>query len=253
MFCSFNENPRILRLYCTGRVVEYDHPDFFSTISRMNLENIPGTRAVILLDIWKVQTSCGYAVPMIDEDSHKAHTSTIENADTEIAETGELRNPPCKCFEDRHMLEQWLVNKLNKNALDEYMVKFNSRSLDGCLGLQAARKLRGEWLWVGATKAWLFKRLDHPEAMLFGIFIGVLLAVLAPVLPVAILRLSSSMGPGLRNGLLRSGEILQIVLLRVMVNIRILMFKLSLVLRLVWVYASAAFRNVITSAESIAS
>lgn len=55
MFCSFDERtPRILRLYCAGRVVECDHHDFEATIQRIGLEKIPGTRAVVVLDIWKV-------------------------------------------------------------------------------------------------------------------------------------------------------------------------------------------------------
>lgn len=55
MFCSFTANPRIMRLYCTGRVIEYGNPEFSPMIERMGLSFIPGTRAVVLLDIWKVR------------------------------------------------------------------------------------------------------------------------------------------------------------------------------------------------------
>ena len=54
MFCSFDATPRILRLFCRGRVVEADNPDFATTISRMGKNVFIGARAVILLDILKV-------------------------------------------------------------------------------------------------------------------------------------------------------------------------------------------------------
>ncbi|OJJ45659.1 hypothetical protein ASPZODRAFT_133521 [Penicilliopsis zonata CBS 506.65] len=54
MFCSFESKPRILRLFCHGRVVEADQPGFEDTLARMGKANITGARAVVLLDIWKV-------------------------------------------------------------------------------------------------------------------------------------------------------------------------------------------------------
>lgn len=54
MFCSFDKTPRIMRLFCTGRVVEYDQPGFEALLKRMGKERIDGARAVILLDIFQV-------------------------------------------------------------------------------------------------------------------------------------------------------------------------------------------------------
>jgi len=59
MFCSFDTLPRILRLFCRGTVVELDDPTFESTLERMGKKPLPGMRAIILLEIWKVSTSCG--------------------------------------------------------------------------------------------------------------------------------------------------------------------------------------------------
>lgn len=60
MFCSFDKNPRILRLFCRGTVVEVDDPDFENTVHRIGKKVLPGARAIILLDIWKVsQSHCG--------------------------------------------------------------------------------------------------------------------------------------------------------------------------------------------------
>ena len=61
MFCSFDKQPRILRLYGTGRVVRPDESEWTSLITAFEL--MPGVRQLILMDIESVQTSCGYAVP----------------------------------------------------------------------------------------------------------------------------------------------------------------------------------------------
>lgn len=54
MFTSFDPKPMILRLFCMGRVVEYDTPEFGEYLKKMGKEGMVGARAVILLDIWKV-------------------------------------------------------------------------------------------------------------------------------------------------------------------------------------------------------
>ena len=54
MFCSFGPSPRILRFYCTGRVVEWHEPGFDGWLKRMGKRKIDGARAVILLDVFKV-------------------------------------------------------------------------------------------------------------------------------------------------------------------------------------------------------
>lgn len=54
MFCSFDQQPRIMRLYCTGKVVEYTSPEFNIELKRMGKTNFDGARAVILLEIFKV-------------------------------------------------------------------------------------------------------------------------------------------------------------------------------------------------------
>ena len=55
MFCSFAKSPRIMRFFCTGKVVEWDHPRFEGLLERMGKEKIEGARAVILLSVFKVR------------------------------------------------------------------------------------------------------------------------------------------------------------------------------------------------------
>lgn len=64
MFCAFVGPPNILRLYGNGRTVlpgdaEWDH-------LLAQFPSYPGIRQIIIADIHKVQTSCGFAVPFMD-------------------------------------------------------------------------------------------------------------------------------------------------------------------------------------------
>ena len=55
MFCSFDKAPRILRLFCKGKVIEWNAPEFEGLVDKMGKKKMNGTRAVILLDIFKVR------------------------------------------------------------------------------------------------------------------------------------------------------------------------------------------------------
>lgn len=62
MFCSFTEEPLILRLYGQGKVIRPRDTSWEEMYALF--EPIPGTRQIIQLDVHSVQTSCGYAVPL---------------------------------------------------------------------------------------------------------------------------------------------------------------------------------------------
>lgn len=55
MFCSFDASPRIMRLFCTGSVIEWDQPEFPAYLKRMGKSEVAGARAVIKLDVFKVR------------------------------------------------------------------------------------------------------------------------------------------------------------------------------------------------------
>ena len=65
MFCAFAGPPRILRLYGTGSVILPDTLAWASLIDRFPA--YPGTRQIVAADITRVQTSCGFAVPLMAE------------------------------------------------------------------------------------------------------------------------------------------------------------------------------------------
>ncbi|WP_158857787.1 pyridoxamine 5'-phosphate oxidase family protein [Lunatibacter salilacus] len=64
MFCAFEGKPQILRLYGTAEI--YHHDDAVFQNLSIFFPAIPGMRQIIEMDIDLVQTSCGFAVPLMD-------------------------------------------------------------------------------------------------------------------------------------------------------------------------------------------
>lgn len=61
MFCAFEGNPKILRLYCRGRVLTRLTPGWNEALARFPV--IPGVRQIVVAHVESVQTSCGFGVP----------------------------------------------------------------------------------------------------------------------------------------------------------------------------------------------
>ncbi|MCF6148925.1 MAG: pyridoxamine 5'-phosphate oxidase family protein [Candidatus Kuenenia sp.] len=64
MFCSFDKDPMILRLYGKGEVIQQDNEKWERFYQYF--PDIPGKRQIILLHIESVQTSCGTSVPIYE-------------------------------------------------------------------------------------------------------------------------------------------------------------------------------------------
>jgi hypothetical protein len=62
MFCSFEGDHLILRLYGQGRAIQPDDSEWATLAAQF--PNLPGARQIILLDIESLQTSCGAGVPL---------------------------------------------------------------------------------------------------------------------------------------------------------------------------------------------
>ncbi len=69
MFCAFSGPPKILRLYGTGTTVLPDTAEWAAI--KPQFPDYPGMRQIILADIVRVQTSCGYAVPLMEYVSER--------------------------------------------------------------------------------------------------------------------------------------------------------------------------------------
>jgi hypothetical protein len=64
MFCAFEGEPQILRLYGTARAVHRADPDWEALLR--HFEPLPGTRQIFDVHVELVQVSCGMAVPLYD-------------------------------------------------------------------------------------------------------------------------------------------------------------------------------------------
>ena len=64
MFCSFSGPAKILRLYGKGRTVLERDPSWAELLPMFPVH--AGARQIILVDVWRIQTSCGYGVPVME-------------------------------------------------------------------------------------------------------------------------------------------------------------------------------------------
>ena len=72
MFCAFEGPPNIMRLYGQGRTV-LPGAEEWDELSQ-NFELQLATRQIIVADIHKVQTSCGFSVPLYEYAGERDHS-----------------------------------------------------------------------------------------------------------------------------------------------------------------------------------
>lgn len=173
MFCSFGPSPKVVRLFCTGRVIEKWDQYYQELRAKMATENgdevdFTGARAVIVLKIKKIQTSCGFSLPTMDSTGD-ASGDAIAFADHEHDEDA---------HKSHVSLEAWARKKIEKQEMADYQLVNNRRSLDGLPGLMSARRSIDENFAIEDTKAWLRKVSRQQDAVALGVGIGVLLVLL---------------------------------------------------------------------------
>jgi len=98
MFCAFEGKPLILRLYGQAAIYHPRDREFQKYIGLFE-ENV-GSRQIVEMKVDLVQTSCGYAVPVMEFK------------------------------EERSVLDQW-AKKQGKNRIEKYWTEKNIRSIDG--------------------------------------------------------------------------------------------------------------------------
>jgi hypothetical protein len=105
MFCAFDGPPQVVRLHGRGRVVAPGDPEWPFWSGRF--PDRPGVRAVVVVDVERVSSSCGFAVPRY----HYAG--------------------------DRDLLSRWAERKTD-DELRSYRAEKNAVSMDGLPGLPAS-------------------------------------------------------------------------------------------------------------------
>lgn len=69
MWCSYTRRPLILRAYGTARTLHRDAPDWDELAAHFGAPL--GARQIYDMQVGIVQTSCGYAVPFMEFQSHR--------------------------------------------------------------------------------------------------------------------------------------------------------------------------------------
>ncbi|KAI0641203.1 hypothetical protein C8Q79DRAFT_885080, partial [Trametes meyenii] len=116
MFNAFEGPPRIVRLFGTGTVCEYGTPEYDELIPPEHRR--PGSRAAIVVDVHKVGTSCGYAVPYYEFKGHRQILLDF--------------------FDKREHADQVDANGRAEKGMRAYWEAKNEKSIDGLPGLAHA-------------------------------------------------------------------------------------------------------------------
>lgn len=92
MFCSFDERPKILRLYGRGEVIRPSDPKWGDLIA--HFPPMPGQRQIIVLHVESLQTSCGFGVPRMEKISPRTDLTdwATKKGEAALAEYRALKN-----------------------------------------------------------------------------------------------------------------------------------------------------------------
>ncbi|KAF4846928.1 Pyridoxamine 5'-phosphate oxidase family protein ustO [Colletotrichum siamense] len=181
MFMSFGPSPRILRIFCRSRIVEWDSPDFDSWMKRIvpqgsGRDSYDGARAVVLGDVWEVQTSCGFGVPMVRKELY-APAATSEDGSLEKGQQSPVHHElkdELSVFEERPTLDNYWKKRADNNTVHKYQLETNATSIDGLPGLKTARRDAGEVLWLTDARSSAARALRETHGILLGIFLALL-------------------------------------------------------------------------------
>ncbi len=127
MFCSFDREPKILRIYGTGQAVLPDDPSW-----KQFAANFPGaaegdpTAATGAAGAAGAAGTAGIATGM----DHASHRAIIVVAINRIADSCGYAVPRMDLVEERDLLARWAERK-SADDLVAYRVKNNSASIDG--------------------------------------------------------------------------------------------------------------------------
>ncbi|KAG7440355.1 uncharacterized protein BT62DRAFT_957155 [Guyanagaster necrorhizus] len=151
LFNAFEGPPSIVRLFGKGKFYEFGTPEYNAFIRPETRH--PGSRAVIVIDVHKVGTSCGYAVPFYEFKSHRTrlleYAAKRELADIEAEET---ESPICE-------------PPRPDNGLKRYWIKNNLTSIDGLPGMTTGQDSTDKF----QTRGRVYKK-DNESVSMRGYF-----------------------------------------------------------------------------------
>lgn len=113
LFNAFEGPPKIVRLWGKGEVLEYGTKKFQEFVKEHNVKTIDGTRAVVVVHIHQVGSSCGFSMPLFD---FKDFRSTLND------------------FFEKRVASEKAGKK--EDGIERYWAFKNAESMDGLPGLR---------------------------------------------------------------------------------------------------------------------
>ena len=132
LFNAFDGPPRICRIFGKGISYEFGTPEYDALIPPAHRR--PGSRSVIMINVHKVGTSCGYSVPLYTFERHR---------DTLIQWVDKLEKTERSAIEERVKMSGGKECPGEEHAKIEGGLKWdgvkeNLKSIDGLPGLASA-------------------------------------------------------------------------------------------------------------------
>ncbi|KAG4436851.1 hypothetical protein IFR05_007657 [Cadophora sp. M221] len=115
LFNAFEGAPKIVRLWGWGEVLEYGTEKYVDFVKKNEVKTIAGTRAVVVVHIHQVGSSCGFSMPYYDFKDFR---------------------PTLNEFFEKRVAAEEAGNK--KDGIENYWAFKNSESMDGLPGMRRA-------------------------------------------------------------------------------------------------------------------
>jgi hypothetical protein len=119
MFCAFEGPPRIVRLHGRGEVLLPEDPRYGPLLADAAFEEVTvpeARRAIVVVDVARISSSCGYGVPLMDYAGARPHTDAWSR---KLLRTG------------------------GPDAVARYQQEHNRESIDGLPGVPAVELIDG--------------------------------------------------------------------------------------------------------------
>lgn len=152
LFNAFEGPPRILRLYGKGTVYEFGTPEYEALLPPEKRQI--GSRSVIMIDVFKIGTSCGYAVPFYTYKAERNRLLSFNYGQELIDIKAEKELDMTSCS----------VPPRPEKGLKRYWFKRNAQSLDGLPGILTGH----ESLKTFRIMSGILKKDDEREGAAFG-------------------------------------------------------------------------------------
>ena len=92
MFNAFDGAPKVVRLWGQGRVLEYGTEAYEMFKSEHKVHAIDGTRAIVVVDVQQVGSSCGFSVPNFEFVSYRTTLNEFFEKRVQNEEKGDHAN-----------------------------------------------------------------------------------------------------------------------------------------------------------------